>query len=227
MTPTPDATVYALPAGVPSVHLTGRFIAPDGAPLTGTLTFAPPSVLTMPDADTIANTVATVEIAKEDQGRFEVNLIATDGPGMSPRNWTYLVTEKLKGAQIRQYHIMLPERPGGDPVDLADLAPVSPYTGRYLPVVGPTGATGAQGAPGEVSQAELDALEDRVAPRAVTWTQTAASAQWTIPHSFPYPPSVRTYDTSGREIGGLVDNPSPTTVTVQFAFAETGSAILS
>lgn len=126
MTPTPESTLYALPVGVPSVHLTGRFIAPDGTPLTGSLTFAPPSVLTMPDADTIANTVATVDITKEDQGRFEVNLIATDGPGMSPRNWTYLVTEKLKGAQIRQYHIMLPERPGGDPVDLADLAPVSP-----------------------------------------------------------------------------------------------------
>lgn len=227
MTPTPDATVYALPAGVPSVHLTGRFIAPDGTPLTGTLTFAPPMVLTMPDADTIANTVATVEISKADRGSFEVNLIATDAPGMSPRGWSYQVTEKLKGAQIRQYHIMLPERLGGEPVNLADLAPVSPYTGRYLPVVGPTGAEGPQGLPGEVSRAELEALEGRVAPRAVSWTQAAASAQWTIPHSFPYPPAVRTYDTSGREIGGLVHNPAPNTVTVQFAFAETGSAILS
>ncbi|MET9360387.1 hypothetical protein ABZX93_05710 [Streptomyces sp. NPDC006632] len=227
MTPTPEPDAYDLPAGVPSVHLTGRFIAPNGKPLTGSLTFAPPSVLTMPDADTIANTVAVVEIAKEDNGSFAVDLIATDAPGMSPRGWSYQVTEKLKGAQIRQYHIMLPERPGGEPVDLADLAPVSPNTGRYLPVVGPTGAQGPPGLPGEVSEAELEALEERVAPRPVAWTQSAASTLWTIPHTFPYPPAVRTYDTSGREIGGLVDTPSPTTVTVQFAFAETGSAILS
>ncbi|WP_329147251.1 hypothetical protein OIU91_16780 [Streptomyces sp. NBC_01456] len=227
MTPTPDSLVHELPAGVPSVHLTGRFIAPDGTPLTGTLTFAPPMVLTMPDADTIANTVATVEITKADQGSFEINLIATDAPGMSPRGWTYLVTEKLKGAQIRQYHIMLPERPGGDPVDLADLAPASPYSGRYLPVVGPTGATGAQGLPGEVRRAELEALEERLAPRPVTWSQGSASALWTIDHAFPYLPAVRTYDTSGREIGGLVGCLDPYTVTVQFAFAETGSAILS
>ncbi|MGW1261193.1 hypothetical protein ACWD7Y_04430 [Streptomyces drozdowiczii] len=226
MTPTPDL-FHELPAGVPSVRLTGRFIAPDGTPLTGKITFAPPMVVTMPDADTIANTVATVEITKEDAGRFEVNLIATDAPGMSPSGWTYLVTEKLAGAQMRQYHIMLPQRLGSDGVDLADLAPASPYSGRYLPVVGPTGATGAQGAPGEVSRAELAALEERVAPRAVTWSQGSASPLWTIPHDFPYLPAVRTYDTSGREIGGLVDNPDPTTVTVQFAFAETGSAILS
>ncbi|MEW1922259.1 hypothetical protein [Streptomyces sp. NPDC088360] len=227
MTPTPSPLIYDLPAGVPSVRLTGRFIAPDGTPLTGKLTFAPPSVLTMPEADTIANTVATVEIGEEDLGRFAVNLIATDAPGMSPRGWTYQVTEKLKGAQIRQYHIMLPQVPDGGPVDLADLAPVSPYTGRYLPVVGPTGATGAPGAPGEVKRVELEALEERVAPRPVEWSQTAASPLWTIAHAFPYPPAVRTYDTSGREIGGVVEHASSTTVTVQFAYAETGSAILS
>ncbi|MFF1693124.1 hypothetical protein ACFVXC_05780 [Streptomyces sp. NPDC058257] len=227
MTPTPDAGTYALPAGVPSVRVTGRFVAADGTPLTGTVTFAPPMVLTLPDADTIALTPAVVEITKEDQGCFAVTLIATDAPGMSPSGWTYRVTEKLKGAQIRQYHIMLAERPGGTSVDLADLAPASPYSGRYIPVVGPTGATGAQGQAGEVQRVELEALEERVAPRAVTWSQGSASTLWTIDHDFPYAPAVRTFDTSGREIGGLVANPSPTTVTVQFAFAETGSAILS
>ncbi|MFE5853206.1 hypothetical protein ACFQ61_08290 [Streptomyces sp. NPDC056500] len=220
-------SVYELPAGVPSVRLTGRFITPDGRPLTGRLTFAPPSVLTMSDADTISHTAAVVEIRAEDLGRFAVNLIATDAPGISPRGWTYLVTERLKGAQMREYPIMLPERHGGGAVDLADLAPVSPYSGRYLPVVGPTGATGPQGAPGEVSRVELEDLEERMAPRPVTWTQGHASSLWTISHSFPYPPAVRVFDTSGREFGGRVDHPSSSTATVQFAFAETGMAILS
>ncbi|MEV6309984.1 hypothetical protein AB0M10_15465 [Streptomyces sp. NPDC051840] len=228
--PTPDLPPYEMPDGVASVRLTGRFIAPDGRPLTGRVTFAPPSVLTMPGADTIANTAATVEITAADRGRFALTLIATDSEGMSPRGWSYLVTERLAGAEMRQYHIMLPAMPDSGPdasVDLADLAPVSPYTGRYLPVVGPRGATGATGAPGEVSRAELVALEERVAPRPVTWTQSMGSREWLIPHAYPYPPAVRTYDTSGREIGGLVEYPSPASVTVHFASAETGSAILS
>ncbi|MFF8283339.1 hypothetical protein ACF06W_11520 [Streptomyces albus] len=158
MTPTPESDPYVLPPGVPSVRLTGCFVAPDGRPLTGKLTFAPPSVLTMRDADVIANTVAVVEIAEEDQGRFAVDLIATEAPGMSPSGWTYLVTEKLKGAEMRQYHIMLPLRPGGGSVDLADLAPVSAYSGRYLPVVGPTGAQGPPGKDGQSYTADGQGL---------------------------------------------------------------------
>jgi hypothetical protein len=217
----------ALPSGVPLVRLTGRFIAPDGTPLTGKLTFAPPMVITLPGADTISPIPATVEIGKEDQGSFAVNLIASDAPGMSPSGWTYRVTEKITGAQMREYHILLPWREDSASVDLADLAPASPYTGRYLPVVGATGPQGPQGIPGEVQHTELQALEERVAPRPVSWTQTVASTEWNITHAFPYRPGVRTYDNSGREIGGLVSHLTDTSVTVQFAHAETGSAILS
>ncbi|MFC9505410.1 hypothetical protein [Streptomyces sp. NPDC057002] len=222
MTPTPEISAAAMPAGIPSTPLTGRYIAPDGSPLSGTVHFAPPSVLTLPGSDTFAATAAKVTLDAE--GRFEVTLVATDAPGMSPSSWAYQVTEKLKGIPPRVYHILLPA--SSTPVDLADIAPVNPYTGNYLPVTGPQGAKGDKGDPGEVSLEQLDALEARVAPRPQEWTQAAPSNEWTISHSLPYRPLVSVYDTSGREIGGSVDYPSPTTVTVRFAYAETGSAVL-
>lgn len=218
----PELTAGALPGGVPSVRLTGRYIAPDGTPLSGTVSFAPPSVLTLPASDVIATTAAKVTL--DTTGAFEVDLIPTDVPGMSPQRWSYQVTEKLKGIPPRVFHIMLPG--GTGPVDLADIAPVSPYAGNYLPVAGPQGAKGDKGEPGEVTLAQLDALEARVAPRPQEFTQTSASTEWTIPHTMPYRPAVTVYDVSGREIGGSVEYPNPTTVLVKFAFAETGSAVL-
>ncbi|MFE2539044.1 hypothetical protein [Actinacidiphila glaucinigra] len=214
--------VKALPEGVPSTLLRGRYIAPDGTPLVGKVSFAAPSVLTLPGSDVISTTAATVTL--DETGAFEVRLIATDAPGMSPAKWTYQVTEKFKGVPPRIFHVLLPA--SADPVQIADIAPISPYAGIYMPVTGPQGEKGEPGTPGEVTLAQLDALEARVAPRPQEWTQAAPSTEWTIPHSLPYRPLVSLYDTSGREIGGLVDYPSPTTVTARFAYAETGSAVL-
>lgn len=210
------------PPEVPTVRLRGRYLAPDKTPLAGTVSFAPPSVLTLPASDVISTTAAKVTL--DSTGAFEVDLIPTDVPGMSPSRWSYQVTEKLKGVPPRIFHILLPG--GTGPVDLADIAPVSPYAGNYLPVAGPQGAKGDPGEPGEVTSEQLDALEARVAPRPQEYTQTSALAEWTIPHTMPYRPSVNVYDVSGREIGGSVEYPTPTTVLVRFAFAETGSAVL-
>ncbi|MFH9731870.1 hypothetical protein [Streptomyces sp. NPDC017260] len=222
MTLTHSFAAGALPGGVPSARLSGRYIAADGTPLAGTLSFAPPSVLTLPNSDVIAATAAKVTL--DSAGCFVVDLIPNDVPGMSPQKWAYQVTEKLKGLPPRIFHIMLPS--GTGPVDLADIAPVSPYAGNYLPVAGPKGDTGATGAPGEVTSEQLDALEARVAPRPQEFVQTSASTEWTIPHTMPYRPFVTVYDTAGHEIGGLVEYPNPAVVLVRFAYAETGTAVL-
>lgn len=214
--PTPD-----WPEGIPTTRLTGRYRAPNGIPLKGTVFFAPPSVLTLPEHDTIFTTRAEVPLV---DGDFNVLLVATDAAGMSPAKWTYQVTEKIQGIPPRVYHILLPYSETA--VDLADLAPISPYAGNYMPVVGPRGVQGLKGEPGEVTLGQLDALEARVAPRPQEHSQSAPSNEWTIPHSMPYRPAVNVYDNSGREIGGSVEYPSPTTVTVRFAYAETGSAHL-
>ncbi|AZM47812.1 hypothetical protein DMB38_20270 [Streptomyces sp. WAC 06738] len=207
---------------MPAVRLKGRYIAPDGTPLSGTVSFAPPSVLTLPESDIISTTAAKVTL--DGTGYFEVDLIPTDAPGMSPARWSYQVTEKLKGTPPRVFHIMLPG--GTGTVDLADIAPVSPYAGNYLPVAGPQGAKGDKGDPGDVTLAQLDALEARVAPRPQEFTQSTPSSQWTIAHTLPYRPAVVVYDVSGNEIGGSVEYTDPTTVTIRFSYAETGSAVL-
>ncbi|GGW19856.1 hypothetical protein GCM10018980_25350 [Streptomyces capoamus] len=139
-----------LPENISTVTITGRYLAPNGRPLTGSVTFRAPAVLTFPDSDVILGgpVVATLNAS----GQLEVDggpvvLPATDAPGMDPAGWSYIVTEQLAGVPSnRSYNILLPaEFPK---VDLADIAPTDPSKPNYIPVEGPKGDTGATGAPG-------------------------------------------------------------------------------
>lgn len=129
-----------IPAGITTVVVSGRYIRPDGTPLTGTIAFEPPARLTFPDADTISAGAATV--ALDDTGAFAVALIATDVPGMQPKGWTYTVTERMARAPERTYAIVLPAATPA--VDLADIAPADPAQGDYVLVEGPAGKAGSQ-----------------------------------------------------------------------------------
>ncbi|MYR43075.1 SGNH/GDSL hydrolase family protein [Streptomyces sp. SID5910] len=130
----------AIPAGIATVVVTGRYIRPDGSPLTGTVVFEPPARLTFPNADTISAGAATVALDAE--GAFVVTLIATDVPGMQPEEWTYTVTERMARAPERSYAIALPSSTTA--VDLADVAPANPADGEYVIVTGPAGKDGSQ-----------------------------------------------------------------------------------
>lgn len=238
-----------LPSGVATVQLTGRYVDPQGLPLSGTVSFSPPPTVVLKDSHIIVSRTTTVTL--DDQGSFTVSLLATDTVHTSPAGWAYAVTEKLTAPtpQIapfippppptRTFYILLPSFPSV--VDLADLAPAQPYSVSYLPVAGSAGAAGAagpagpQGPPGDVSMAQLNALAARVStteaaivarPTPVTFSQASASSSWSFTHAFPYRPDVELYDSSGREIGAVVSFPTLTTVSVQFAAPETGSAIL-
>ncbi|MFB7114051.1 hypothetical protein [Streptomyces sp. NPDC056291] len=128
-----------VPISIASVTLTGRFIRPDGTPLTGNLVFEPPAHLTMSDADIISTGSATAEL--DTYGSFSVSLIATDAPGMQPSDWAYTVTERLHQAAGRTYHVKLPV--ATPIVDLADIAPTDPAKGDYIVVTGPPGTPGS------------------------------------------------------------------------------------
>ncbi|PPS86422.1 hypothetical protein [Streptomyces sp. MH60] len=130
----------AIPEGIATVAVTGRYIRPDGTPLSGTVSFTPPARLTFPDADTISAGAATV--ALDADGAFFVSLIATDVPGMQPEDWTYTVTEKMGKAPERTYAIVLPSATPS--VDLADIAPANPADGEYVLVTGPAGKDGSK-----------------------------------------------------------------------------------
>ncbi|MEU8758548.1 hypothetical protein [Streptomyces sp. NPDC048659] len=134
-----------LPDLIPTVTVRGRFLAPDGIPLSGAIVFRAPGQLTFPQADVILGGPVTVQL--DAQGGFEVTLPATDAPDMDPSGWAYIVTEQLAGIPVgRTYNILLPR--AQPEVDLSDIAPTDPAKPNWVGVPGPTGPQGPAGAPG-------------------------------------------------------------------------------
>ncbi|MET9468480.1 hypothetical protein ABZY44_27575 [Streptomyces sp. NPDC006544] len=141
----------ALPESIPTVRAHGRYLAPDGTPLTGQVVWRAPSLLTIPDSDVFLGGPVTAPL--DANGRFEVVLPATDSPGMSPTGWAYVVSEQLAGVPVnRSYSVLLPQALGE--VDLADIVASDPTTPNYVPIAGsqiltgttaPTAATGLNG----------------------------------------------------------------------------------
>ncbi|MBW1601321.1 phage tail protein [Streptomyces sp. JJ66] len=134
-----------LPATLPTVTVTARYLTPDGRPMTGLVEFRPPAMLTHSDADVMVGgpTVARLDA----EGRISVVLPATDGPGWNPATWTYTVSEQLAGVTPRRtYQIVLPA--AQPQLDLADVVPADPATPHYVAVPGPAGPPGAPGPQG-------------------------------------------------------------------------------
>ncbi|MGW8767671.1 collagen-like triple helix repeat-containing protein [Streptomyces sp. NPDC055815] len=131
-----------LPDTIPTVTVRGRFLAPNGVPLSGAIVFRAPAQLTFPQADVILGGPVTVQL--DAQGAFEVTLPATDAPDLDPSGWAYIVTEQLAGIPVgRSYNVLLPR--AQPEVDLADIAPTDPTKPNYVGVPGPTGAPGPKG----------------------------------------------------------------------------------
>jgi hypothetical protein len=122
-----------LPDGIPTVRVTGRYLTPDGRPLAGQVVFRGPGMVTFGEFDVILGGPVTATL--DATGAIEVELPATDAPGMNPSNWSYSVAEQLAGvAMNRVYQVLLPaETPE---VDLADIAPTDPTTPTYVAVRG-------------------------------------------------------------------------------------------
>lgn len=122
-----------LPEGIPTVRVTGRFLTPAGQPLAGQVVFRSPGMVTFGEFDVILGGVVTAPL--DANGAFEVELPATDAPGMNPSGWSYSVAEQLTGVSMsRTYQVLLPaETPA---VDLADIAPTDPTSPTYVAVRG-------------------------------------------------------------------------------------------
>ncbi|MGW1489772.1 phage tail protein [Streptomyces sp. NPDC002402] len=170
-----------LPENIPTVTVKGRFLAPDGRPLSGAIVFRAPAVLTFPEADVILG--GPVTVALDAQGAFAVTLPATDAPGMDPVDWSWTVTEQLAGIVVgRSYNLLLPK--AQPTVDLVDIAPTDPSKPNYIPVPGPVGPKGERGASAyEVAVAEgftgtpADWLASLVGPRGEQGPQGIPGAQ--------------------------------------------------
>lgn len=140
-----------LPEGIPTVRVTGRYLFPDGRPLSGQIVWRAPNLLTFADHDVILGGPVTVPL--DEQGAFTVELPATDAPGMNPSGWSYSVAEQFASVpQNRVYNVLLPaETPE---VDIADIAPTDPSTPNYVAVRGASAyeVAVAQGFVGTVEQ---------------------------------------------------------------------------
>ncbi|MGW7416142.1 collagen-like triple helix repeat-containing protein [Streptomyces sp. NPDC054863] len=122
--------------------VSGRFLTPDGHPLSGSVTFRAPAQITFPAADVILGGPVVAQL--DAQGQISATLPATDSGGMDPSGWSYTVAEQLVGIPTgRTYQLLLPKaRPV---VDLADAAPTDPTKPNYVGVIGPPGPRGERG----------------------------------------------------------------------------------
>jgi len=122
-----------LPEGIPTVTVTGRYLFPDGRPLSGQVVWRAPALITFADHDVILGGPVTVPL--DEQGAFTVELPATDAPGMNPAGWSYTVAEQFASVpQNRTYQVLLPA--DTPTVDIADIAPTDPTTPTYVAVRG-------------------------------------------------------------------------------------------
>ncbi|WP_406125011.1 hypothetical protein OHQ89_23895 [Streptomyces canus] len=163
-----------LPDGIPTVLVTGRFLFPDGRPLSGQISFRAPSLITFGAYDVILG--GPVVVPLDATGAFEVELPATDAPGMNPSGWSYQVAEQLAGVAVnRVYQILLPNATPA--VDLADIAPTDPTTPTYVAVRGDSAYEVAvkQGFVGTVAQ-WLASLVGPRGPQGTTGTTGATGA---------------------------------------------------
>ncbi|MGK5640163.1 phage tail protein [Streptomyces sp. URMC 126] len=182
-----------LPNGIPTVTVTARYLTPDGQPLSGTLTFRAPTLLTHTGSDTILG--GPIVAPLDADGRAKAVLPATDTPGMNPAKWTYTVVEQLAGIPVnRTYDIVLPA--AQKTVDLADLAPVDPEAPHYVAVPGPPGPAGAPGPAGPAGAPGL--VQSVNGKTAAAITLGAADVQAVPASTVGQPGGVAALDAAGR-----------------------------
>lgn len=109
-------------AGITTITVTGAYLAPDGvSPAAGSVLFTP-SVAAVSSGVVLPVTPLVVDL--DAYGAFSVDLAATDDVDWTPVGFTYLVTERIQGAQPRSYSIAVPSASPGGVLDLATVVPV-------------------------------------------------------------------------------------------------------
>ena len=133
-----------LPGDLTTVTITGQFISTSGAPVQGTVSFWPTSVLLDPSSQmVIPASISSYPLSS--MGTFTSDpLVATDNADLEPQGWAYNVKVELQDLQPYTFTCFLPTFPST--VDLSALEPVFPAgtvlgpPGTYLPSGGGTDA---------------------------------------------------------------------------------------
>ena len=158
-----------LPVNVDLVTVSGTFVnSDDGSPCVGTVEFIPlPCWWTAASASTtIIGTPITATL--DEDGGFEVDLIATDDADLNPVDWTYRCRVRLTDCDTNYSFDMA--APMGEDINLSDITPVFGSEGNAIlvgppgpqGVAGPIGPAGPPGGPWlSMTQAEYDALPEK------------------------------------------------------------------
>lgn len=132
-------TVSSLPSNIGSGEVFGKLMDSDGNPIRGKVIFYPRfEYLTNQTGDTTPVLILPKSRAVEihEDGRFAIELLATDDEDNNPTGWTWGVEFQLKdGYKLKPFDIHVLE---GESKDLSEILPVSVSQG-ILTVQGPPG----------------------------------------------------------------------------------------
>ena len=103
----------------PTHTITGKILRSDGTPSAGSLTFQPSTMIG--NGARIIAAPSTVHL--DHDGRFAVDLLATDAPGWTPAGWRWTVTENLPGGRPRRYFELTADVDYGDLVAVPEPTP--------------------------------------------------------------------------------------------------------
>lgn len=189
-----------LPPGLATVTLTGRYAYPDGTPMAGSVTLTPtPRVLTSATLGVILLGPSSAILVG---GFFQLVVLATDDPDVSPVGWTYRVDEHLAGNDQRAYELALPA--AAPLVSLPAVAPTDPAEGDYLVVTGPPG------------------VEFRY-----EHVQASPASVWQVQHSLGKYPNVSIINDGGRQVWADVDHSTTDLTVITFPTPYSGRAVCS
>jgi hypothetical protein len=120
-----------LPGNVGTGRVYGTFTNDDGTPGVGTVSFIPPvDVPVLLDAsDNVIVVLNQLDVRLDENGQFDVDLIATDDPDLNPNDWMWLVRIKLAGKAPYHFYIDMPE---GSSRNIADIAGVPSFTNPQI-----------------------------------------------------------------------------------------------
>ena len=183
-----------LPATIPTVTVTARYLSPTGLALSGTVNFSAPTLLTHSGSDVFLGgpTVAPLDA----DGRISVVLPATDARAGTPLPGSTPSPSSSPGCPP-PVRTTSPCRPRVPTVDLADLAPADPKApalrGRARPArspgePGPVGPAGPGRRPEVNGQNTADIVLAPADVQAVPAASVGAGTgwpRWTRPGGFP------------------------------------------
>lgn len=112
-----------LPGDINTITVTGTYLNPAGAAMSGTVSFVPSTPILVDTVGSVLLGGVGTTVALSGSGAFSVVLPCTGQ--LTPSNWSYTVTETIAGLSPRSYSISIPHSLGTT-VDISTLSPIVP-----------------------------------------------------------------------------------------------------